>query len=322
MIKLTIDTVLKLQSLINKVNNKNVFSAFTYLTWSYYGVEIFYEYDVNNNCIYLFCKCNKKYWRNFINKIYDNKLQKTILNCRYLILSPIVNKQKDFLFLIEKQIDKLFVNSHCYTGIIIDDLTDAQVKKIKNKYNLELIYQNVSNYLYTREQLQFLSGRKMQKRRNHLNFFLKNYFINSNIKKISNIPFNQIINFLKKWNFANDNFVYKTELSFVRDCRNFILKNVLKGVGLFLDKKLIGITLSYTHGDYCEILVEHAEKNKRGSYQYLMSQNLKLNHFNEKIVDRQDDIWSDAIAESKIRYHPIKIIKKNVVFIKNKVKKC
>ncbi|WP_033159677.1 phosphatidylglycerol lysyltransferase domain-containing protein [Mycoplasmoides alvi] len=311
-------TLLNFQNCINKVNPKNVFSAATYLSWSTFGVRINYEYDVKLNCIYLYCKYEPSYW-NYINNIFDKKMEKwTDASHKHLILSPIVSTPNAFLNVAQKQIDLFLSHKKNSGGLFMEDLTNEQIEQLKTIYDVEVIYTNFSNYLYTREQLQFMAGKKMQKRRNHLNFYLNNYQSLTQVKKIKDINFLEIIRFLKKWGNDNNQFNYESELKFVNLSKELIEKEIFKGLGIFIDSKLIGLTISYEHNDFCEILVEHADKTKRGSYQYLLSQNLAINHPLVKWVDRQDDVWSSIIDFSKRMYHPFSIILKNVAHIKLK----
>lgn len=315
---ITPKTLLDFQSCINKVNKNNIFSSATYLSWSTFGVRINYEYDKDLNCIYLYCKYDPSYW-NYINNLFDKKMEKwTDASRKHLILAPIISEKSDFLTIAKKQIDLFLNHKNNFGGLFMEDLTNEQVNELKQIYDVDVIFKNFSNYLYTREQLQTMAGRKMQKRRNHLNFYLKNYKNDTTVKKIKDISFVKIINFLTTWGNDNGQFNYKSELKFVSLSRDLIAKQVFKGLGIFWKNNLIGLTISYEHNDFCEILVEHADKTKRGSYQYLLSQNLAINHSKIKWVDRQDDVWSSIIDLSKRMYHPFSIIEKNVIHIKPK----
>lgn len=306
------NSVKELQKLIDKVNKQNLYSAFTYLSWSTFGLTITYEYDANNECIYFPAQIHESYWE-YTNQVFHYELAKDV-NERHLILSPIIKDPNKFLTVLKHQVDAI-MNSHACMGVLVNDLTNEQYEQVQQHYETKLIFKTVSNFLYPREQLQFMSGNKMQKKRNHLNFYLKNFAFKSHIKKISEIPFHEIEQYLQQWGDENDKFNHKSELDFVKKCQHLIADQTLKGIGLYLDNQLIGLTISYEHGDYCEILIEHANKTIRGSYQYLLSQNLGLNHSQSQIVDRQDDVLSAVIYEAKRRYKPSAIIEKNFILI-------
>ncbi|WP_027123830.1 phosphatidylglycerol lysyltransferase domain-containing protein [Mycoplasmoides pirum] len=312
------ENLVDFQNAINQVNSNNIFSAATYLSWSNFGVEITYEHNLDLDCVFLYCKYESKYW-DYINDFSNKELEKwNDASHKYLLFAPIVRDDNSFLKIAKKQIEKFLNHKKNSGGLFMDDLTNEQVELLKTVYDVDVIFKNFSNYLYTKEQLETMAGKKMQKRRNHLNFYLNNYASKTTIKKIHEIDFEEIINFLNHWGTENGQFDYESELKFLKQSKELIAKQIFQGIGLFLDNQLIGITISFQHNDYCEILIEHADKSKRGSYQYLLSNNIKINHKNVKWIDRQDDVWSPIIDLSKRMYHPVKIVEKNVVHIKLK----
>lgn len=80
--------------------------------------------------------------------------------------------------------------------------------------------------------------------------------------------------------------------------------------------KIVGFTLVYIRPNIAEILIEQTDREIRGMYQYLLSQNLIINNINNWLIDRQDGAWSDNISASKLSYAPKIITKRVNVLIK------
>lgn len=308
------NNVLDFQKRIDEIYPDNYFSAFTYLSWSTYGINLSYSYNSKYNSLLITANSNLKYL-SYTSNIYGIDVIENV-NKRHLILAPIAPNQSLFIQALKEQIELIMKNCENCQGVYVDDVSNEQLELINKNFEAKQIFKTISNYIYPTIQLEKMAGRKMQKKRNHLNFYLKNYSAHTKIKKLSEISFSEIINYLNLWSSKSEKFDIDSEIVFVEMCKELIKTEILKGIGLYLNDILIGITISYEHGNICEILVEHANKNIRGSYQYLLSKNISINHSNTEYVDRQDDAWSKDIDHSKRTYKPIKIIEKNFILIK------
>ena len=99
--------------------------------------------------------------------------------------------------------------------------------------------------------------------------------------------------------------VYKQFINYEMDKSNKYV-----GIGIYLNNTLSAITLCYLRKEICEVIIERADKNIRGLYQYLISSNIKFNNINQKYMDRQDDNGNSLLAQSKNSYHPIDKIRR------------
>ncbi|MDE7221789.1 MAG: hypothetical protein K2N40_00760, partial [Ureaplasma sp.] len=77
------------------------------------------------------------------------------------------------------------------------------------------------------------------------------------------------------------------------------------GLVILINKEIVGVTISYLRKDICEIVLEKAEHEIPGLYQFLIQQNLIVNNINQKYVDRQDDAFIEGLRKSKLSYYPI-----------------
>ncbi|MGL4616624.1 MAG: phosphatidylglycerol lysyltransferase domain-containing protein [Mycoplasmoidaceae bacterium] len=277
------------------------FSALTYLEWKYYGVDI--KYALYNGSILFIGEITNKH-KNIIkdsdvnNIIKDFQIKNTILRPFFL---------KDSIQDIIK-ICKAEINSK--ENIILENFYEEDLVNISPKKHL---WEWDSNYIYETEKLKFFKGKSLQKKRNLLNYFVLNYKANSSIEKLTKNNINVILEFIEKPNEEIE-FIEAEVLFYIDLLKNFD-EQTMSGSILYLDNKLIGFTLGYLRNNYYEIYIEKAFKSIKGSFQYLLSQNLIINNINTSFVDRQDGASSEGIIKSKLSYKPIKICKRSVYLI-------
>ena len=194
--------------------------------------------------------------------------------------------------------------------IIFDNIIEQMINDWKIDRNKLIQLNYYSNYIYLTETFKTLSGRKLQKKRNHLNNFIKqnhNYeLIKLNDFKDKQILLEYIENHNKRYQ-NNDNI---SEMKFYRD---LILKEIdatndYVGLIVLINKKIVGITICYLRKDICEIVLEKAEHEITGLYQFLIQQNLLVNNIEKKYIDRQDDAFVEGLRKSKLSYYPIVIV--------------
>ncbi|WP_027122002.1 phosphatidylglycerol lysyltransferase domain-containing protein [[Mycoplasma] imitans] len=304
--RLDLNNVSELQDHINQIDPSHFYSALTYYSWSFYGLDI--SYHLVEDGISFFGEPNLE--KNLLHELLHDKFTPT----QKVIVAPITkpNQPDLFLALIKKQIDQLDKNQ----PIFIDDLTSIELEWLKTKYSLEVIHENSSNFLYETKKLISLAGKNLQKKRNHLNFFLKEYEKDATIKINNDVDFNQLEKFYLEWiNDWEDPTSYQAELALFYAIRPLIDDGTLKLTALYYLEKIIGFCVSYSVNNRCEIFIEHCDEKYRGSYQYLLSNSLKIHHINDPLTDRQDDMGSASIFYSKLSYKPEFIIKRYLVKI-------
>lgn len=159
-----------------------------------------------------------------------------------------------------------------------------------------------------------------KKKRNNLNFFIKNFKNDYEIIKYNpKFHLHEVCTFLKEWDVKN---FINSKRMLVNSNSDLLLNTQTNPyfMGSLLIKKsinkIVGFTLVYTRPNIAEILIEQTDREIRGMYQYLLSQNLIINNINNWLIDRQDGAWSDNISASKLSYAPKIITKRVNVLIK------
>lgn len=283
---LTYSNYLELASFIDNHNYIEKFwSPIAMLEYKSYGLEFYFHILEDEKAIIFYGKgtSNRKwkistsfYTQDFsldlINKIISEDLQ-------------VLNNNLDREY---KQISK---------SMIIDWKLD------KNSI-YEMPY--VSNYVYKTEAFKTFAGKKLQKKRNHLNYFLLN---NQNVvvKNIKELTSEQILAFCIKHMTNYSQKYNESEIESYKHIVNDDMKNNTNfvGVAIYIENQLEALTLCYLRKDICEVIIEKANKEIRGLYQFLIRENLLFNNINQEYMDRQDDYDLDYLTKSKMSYYPI-----------------
>ncbi|KEZ22943.1 phosphatidylglycerol lysyltransferase domain-containing protein [Ureaplasma diversum] len=305
----------QLEELRLKINPNSYTSTLSLLTWSYYGFDIFYEYDQELDVIFFYGRGNldlKQIESSYtFNKFYNKYFTIfTIYDPKKHELSNIVIEAK---MRLKHHFKDQYVNVH--GAILFSDY---------EQYGVCLdhisLYAWVTNYIYVTQDLKTFKGKALQKKRNNLNYFIKNHLDDYelvNYKPDKHIDL--VLDFLEQWKAKTvqraESLLINANLDLIKNTKN---KPDFKGSVLFkkATNEVVGFTLVYTRPEIAEILIEQTDRTIRGMYQYLLSTNLINNEINHQLIDRQDGASSSAIINSKRSYVPLYEIKRISVQLK------
>lgn len=264
----------------------------TMMMWDH-EYEIFYEIK-ENYLIMLHTYMNEKFFAMPFCKpeYYQEALE-------YML--EYANKH-NFIFRIDLAVEKF--------KILIEELYG-------NKF-LYLHDEDFDDYIYSKVSLETLSGKKMQKRRNHFNAFLKEHpdYI---YKEIEDEDIDNVLQCLKKWDFSR-----RIEESVVSEYIGIVYLLVhrhelnIKTGCIYIDNKLeafiIGSPLKHST---IQIHVEKANKDIRGLYVAIGKLFLEQNYENYEFVNREEDMGLESLRKAKRALHPVKLLKKYTIILNN-----
>nr|WP_156987463.1 phosphatidylglycerol lysyltransferase domain-containing protein [Paeniclostridium sordellii] len=236
-------------------------------------------------------------------------------NKGFLIL-PLASKEnmyKAFDFIIkyfEKSGRKIFLKA----------ISKEVVNYLRKEYEDRFIYieeRNNFDYIYEGESLRTLSGRKNQKKRNHLNSFIKEYGDRVEYRKLSERDFEDCKNVMSKWlaDKGEDSEFDSEVRAIKRIFDNYDkLKDKIKIAGIYIDSKLEAFSIGeMLNKDMAVIHIEKANSDIRGLYPYINKEFL-VNEFSDvKFVNREEDLGIEGLRKAKLSYHPIKFAEKYTV---------
>lgn len=176
------------------------------------------------------------------------------------------------------------------------------------------------DYLYDSAPLSTLVGKKMSKKRNHVNQFLRAY---PDYRAVSMTPENasEAMAFMDVFDLEGDSTdMAKAE----RELSRYMIDRIargdenLEGMILYADGKVAAYTIGDVKGDTLFVHVEKATRTINSSYEminYLFAKVMTEKYPEIKFINREDDGGDIGLRMAKESYHPVEILKKyNIIF--------
>ncbi|HHQ4319787.1 phosphatidylglycerol lysyltransferase domain-containing protein [Clostridium perfringens] len=259
------------------------------------------EYDILNNI--------------FIIKKYDN-------NNGYFFMEPLGEIDDSGLINLINNLE--LIRKEEERKWLFGDVSIRFLNRLKGIYKEDLIFEEEKNnfdYVYDFNDLINLSGRKFRKKRNKYNQFIKNYNYKTEFFKsfLDNKEKKECLEFLDKWYLENkqkdDEFL--AEINGTRNLINYLEELDLDLIKLYVDNKLIGISIGERFNDSTYIVhVEKCLKEFNGAYAFINNSLLKNSFLDLKYVNREEDLGVLGLRKSKMSYNPKFLERKYLVKIK------
>ena len=177
-----------------------------------------------------------------------------------------------------------------------------------------ILERNYFDYIYLREELIELKGKKFQSKRNHINRFKKIYEykyvpITSDI-----IPECMKLEYI--WREANMNNHDKEAISHEYDSMVFAMKRFdqlgLMGGAITVDDKIIAFTYgSPINNNAFGVHVEKADTNYDGIFSVINQEFASRIHEQYTYINREEDLGLPGLRKSKLSYNPVILLEKN-----------
>lgn len=196
---------------------------------------------------------------------------------------------------------------------------------LKENVDFEVTEQeDLKDYLYDRDALIKLSGKKLYTKKQLFNAFLRDYGDRYEYCQLGSQELSQIFEFINKWRRekgenADGYLDYETEgiYEVLRNYSHFQTHMA----GVFIDGKLEAFTIgSYNSLENMVVIhVEKANAKIRGLYQFINRQFL-LHEFKDAVlVNREEDLGKEGLRKSKMSYRPMDFARKYRILQKSYV---
>lgn len=288
--KLRINDYNKIKKYLDEANYEGYNSNFvTMMMWDH---EYHIEYELHDNYLIMLQKYEDTYYfaMPFCKKEY---YQEAI---DYMIEYASIHQ---FDFLID---------------CVIQEVRD-EIKKIYGSKLVAVATPFNDDYIYTREALMTLSGKKMQKRRNHFNAFIKE---NTDFvyKEIEDEDIDNVLACLKKWDneHRNEESVQSEFIGIMYLLMHRHELNIRTGciyINGALEAFIIGSPLRH---QTIQIHVEKANREVRGLYVAICKYFLENNYEEYLYVNREEDMGLDSLRQAKQALHPVKMVNKYSIY--------
>lgn len=172
-------------------------------------------------------------------------------------------------------------------------------------------FRDNADYVYLTEKLRTFSGKKLQKKRNHLNAFYKEYQDRYTYEKLTVDNTMDCIEFLKNWKPEDhDAFLEEERRGVIRLLKMWELLPAQGGI-IRIDGEVKAFIVGSVLSDrMCQINIEKADGEIRGLYQAILKEFL-LREFQDYVYcNREDDMGKENIRHAKLAYYPEFLIMK------------
>lgn len=196
---------------------------------------------------------------------------------------------------------------------VVHGLTQ-DVKEYCELNGIHFIYEqdvDAQDYVYDIEMHKTLGGKKMQKRRNHFNAFMKEYEQRYFYRALNKDDKKRVLDFLDEWMQSSE---YKESIEVEKIGISYLFdifeKIDLKGGCIFVDGILKGFNIYSGLSDrMLQMHVEKVDKSIRGLSCALLKFTLQ-NCGNYTLMNREDDMGLEHLRKAKKDMNPIYKIKK------------
>lgn len=167
-----------------------------------------------------------------------------------------------------------------------------------------------------------LSGKKLHKKKNHLNAFLKEYEGRYEYRRLSCENRGEVWSFLDRWRASKGEIVedhLDYEVEGIHAILNHCCQLHVRMSGVYIDGHLQAFTIG-SYNPFEKMAVIHIEKANaeiRGLYQFINQQFL-IHEFPEAVlINREDDLGQEGLRKAKMSYNPCDFARKYLVLQKN-----
>ncbi len=178
--------------------------------------------------------------------------------------------------------------------------------------------EDLKDYLYSGNALRTLSGKKLHKKKNNLNYFTKTYEGRYEYSTMCCSDRDEVFSFLDRWRIAKADDIeehLEAEVNGIHSIlKNCSILNIHMGC-----VRVDGVMEAFTIGSYNQfedmviVHIEKANPNIRGLYQYINREFLLREFPDAGLVNREDDMGLDNLRQAKLSYDPIGYARKYYV---------
>jgi len=205
----------------------------------------------------------------------------------------------------------------------LDEDLIPDIEKAKPDYFIYEYDRDYCDYIYSRESLETLAGKKLHPKRNFFNRFRKAY-PDYLYRELKEEDFDACLALDNRWIQHEDlNNLQSDENERTSMYRVFDNWNRLGGTGgaIFVGSELVAFTYGAPVNDYVfDVCVEKANPEYEGSYATINKEFVAHLPLQYTLINREEDLGIDGLRKAKLSYHPEILLKKYVVMAKHHFK--
>ncbi len=182
--------------------------------------------------------------------------------------------------------------------------------------------EDMKDYLYDGEALRTLAGRKLHKKKNHYNNFVKTYGDRYSYRPLTSEDRGEVYRCLERWRDNKGEEVERhmdPEVEGIHDILNNLDRLEVKMGGIFIDGRMEAFTMGSLNKaeNMAVIHIEKANPEIDGLYQVINREFLQNAFPDAALVNREDDLGLPGLRQSKLSYNPCGYARKFLVYQKD-----
>lgn len=201
---------------------------------------------------------------------------------------------------------------------LMDGILQEQELYLKELYPNKFTFQHTmdnDSYIYEAEMHRTLTGKKMQKRRNHYNAFLKAYENRFIYRHVEKDDLNDVLSLFDTWKDDKEDDALEYEKQGIVDMFNHINLLNHQMSCIEIDGKIEAFIMgSMLNHDTVQIHVEKANKEIRGLYVAIFKLFLENEFPSTAYVNREEDLGIESLRKAKQQLHPAKLLYQSFAF--------
>lgn len=246
-------------------------------------------------------------------------LKKKDFEGNYHFMQPLGYTKENLLEIIDVLKAYREENNMKYLFKDLEESFVEEVRELHHKKHELFVEEDRDNfdYLYEANKLMTFSGKKLHSKKNHYNFFTKNYdyevVLISGEKVIKDV-----IIAAEKWYEETDEKDMKLYYEFlaIKDIVNNMDTLNLKGVAVYVDGKLSAFSIGESLNEKLAVIhIEKGDKNIQGIYSFIAKTLIDKCFNKSEIINREQDLGIEGLRKAKMSYYPLKLEKKFILCI-------
>lgn len=199
---------------------------------------------------------------------------------------------------------------------LFKDAEEDFVNKLQALENMDFhILEDRDNfdYIYSSEKLINLSGKILHKKKNHYNYFVKNYTYETVALNKDLVP--ACIDASRRWcRIKNCKGYLLYELNAIEEILRNSSQLDFQGIVVYVDNNIEGFTIGEKMNDDMAVIhIEKANPEINGLYNFV-NRTFIENYFNNvPLINREQDLGLDGLRQAKESYQPLKLEKKFII---------
>lgn len=170
------------------------------------------------------------------------------------------------------------------------------------------------DYIYDREKMETLKGKKLHGKRNHINKFLSLY-PEYEYRKLDETMIKDCIQLYDQWSEEKEE---PTE-EYIEERKSVLLAlNNMEALGLvggtiFIEGKLVAFTVGERLLPQMELIhIEKADHTYEGLYPMINQQFVLHECMDVELINREEDMGIEGLRKAKRAYYPVKMVEKDM----------